>query len=69
MKAAQWKAQATVERTWVERCTHVDKAMIDLGRLGIVGHPTTIDDELVCHLVSVWDEESLRLQVRRRELV
>ena len=32
---------------------HVDdKAMIDLGRLGIVGHPTLMDDELACRLVS-----------------
>jgi hypothetical protein len=31
-------------------------AVIDLGRLGIVGHPVTIDDELVCHLVLLWDE-------------
>jgi hypothetical protein len=34
-----------------------DKATISLGRLGIVGHPATIDDELVCHLVSLWDED------------
>jgi hypothetical protein len=35
------------------------KATISLGRLGIVGHPATIDsdDELVCHLVSLWDED------------
>ena len=32
---------------------HVDdKAMIDLSRLGIVGHPTLMDDELACRLVS-----------------
>jgi hypothetical protein len=62
MKAAQRKAQATVERTWVERCTHVDKAVIDLSRLGIVGHPATIDDELVCHLVSLWDEDRGRFK-------
>jgi hypothetical protein len=34
-----------------------DKATISLGKLGIVGHPATIDDEFVCHLVSIWDED------------
>jgi hypothetical protein len=34
-----------------------DKVTINLGRLGIVGHLATIDDELVCHLVSLWDKD------------
>ena len=46
-------------RTDLGGAMYACKAMIDLGRLGIVGHPTTIDNELVCHLVSVWDEEVL----------
>ena len=36
-----------------------DKATISFGRLGIVSHTATIDNELVCNLVSVWDEEVL----------
>jgi hypothetical protein len=42
-----------------------DKATISLGRLGIVGHPATIDDELVCHLVT---SKQSSLWVGRREL-
>jgi hypothetical protein len=58
MTAAQWKAQALIERgLWRSGVDIVDKAVIDLCGLGIVGHPATIDDELVCHLVSPWDEE------------
>jgi hypothetical protein len=33
-----------------------DKATISFGKFGIIGHPTTINGELVCHLVSLWDE-------------
>jgi hypothetical protein len=29
--------------------------VIDLCGLGIVGHPATVNDELVCDLVSPWD--------------
>jgi hypothetical protein len=55
MKAVQWKARATVE---TGMGGDIDgKATISLGKLDIVGHPVTIDDELVCRLVSLWDED------------
>ena len=60
MKATQWKTQATVERAWESGIQIDEKATISFGRLGIVGHTATIDNELVCNLVSVWDEEALR---------
>ena len=50
MKAVQRKVQATAERAWWNGVHINDKAGIDLG-LDIVGHPATIDDELVYHLV------------------
>jgi hypothetical protein len=39
-----------------------DKAGIDLDGLDIINHPVTIDDELVCHRVSPWDEDRERLK-------
>jgi hypothetical protein len=31
--------------------------MIDLCGLGVVGHPATINDKLVCNLVFPWNED------------
>ena len=46
----------------MERRTQGDKAVINLGRLGTFGNPATIEDELVCHLVSPWDEDRERFK-------
>ena len=42
----------------------VDEAMVDLCGLGIVGHPATIDDELVGDLVSPWNEDGCFKTIR-----
>jgi hypothetical protein len=47
--------------------------VIDLDRLGIVRHPATIDDELVCHLVWINGGSSKAIglagEVKRADLV
>ena len=65
MKATQWKTQATLERAWWRGVQIDDQATISFGRLDIVGHTATMDDELVCHHVSLWDEDRGALERNR----